>query len=84
MPSVVCWIANTPTQFGYEMHTNIIANPPTLKADLRNSVLARYNISGPPSDFPYRNEEEIFDAEKIIETLRGDKAEEAEQTKKKK
>jgi hypothetical protein len=70
LPSVVCWIGNTPTQFGYDIHTNIIANPPTTRPELRHSVFSRYNISGQPTEFPYNNEDEIFDADKIIEALR--------------
>lgn len=69
-PSVVCWIGNTPIQFGYDIHTNIIANPPTIRPELRHSVFSRYNISGQPTEFPYNNEAEIFDAHKIIEALR--------------
>ncbi len=70
LPSVVCWIANTPSQFGYEMHTNIIAPPPTLKPDYKNSVFTKFNISGLPSEFCYNSEDEIFDADAIIEILR--------------
>ncbi len=66
MPSVVCWIGNTPTQFGYDLHTNIIAAPPTIKPDLRQSVFSKYNISGAPTEFPYRSEQEIFNADQII------------------
>lgn len=83
MPSVVCWVANAPSQFGYAMHTNIIANSPTLKPNLRNSVLAKFNITGPPSDFPYNNEDEIFDADKIIAALRGNPQQATEESKKK-
>lgn len=70
MPSVVCWIANKPSQFGYDMHHNIVANAPTLKPELRNSVFSRYNITGQVTEFPYNSEEEIFDAGRIIEALR--------------
>ncbi|MCF8448466.1 MAG: hypothetical protein K9G49_01235 [Taibaiella sp.] len=70
LPSVVCWIANVPSQFGYEMHTNIIAHPPTLPPELRNSVFTRYNITGQVTEFPYHNEDEIFDADSIIAALR--------------
>jgi hypothetical protein len=73
LPSVVCWIANVPSQFGYTMHTNIMANEPTLEPELRNAVLAKYNTNGPEAEFPYNNEEEIFDVEKIIAALQGDK-----------
>lgn len=69
MPSVVCWIGNTPSQFGYDIHTNIIANKPTLKPELRQSVYSRYNISGQPTEFPYNNEDEIFNADEIIAAL---------------
>lgn len=71
MPSVVCWVGNTPQQFGYDMHTNIVANTPTIKPELRHSVFSRYNISGNPTEFPYNNEREIFNVEQIIEALRG-------------
>jgi hypothetical protein len=58
--SVVCWIGNVPSQFGYELHTNIVANPPTMKPELRHSVFSKYNISGQPTEFPYNSEAEIF------------------------
>lgn len=67
--SVVCWIGNTPSQFGYDVHTNIVANPPTIRPELRHSVFSKYNISGVPTEFPYRHEEEIFDFNEIIEAL---------------
>jgi hypothetical protein len=70
-PSVVCFIDDyTATHFGYDLHTNIIANSPTIKPELRHSVFSKYNISGTPTEFPYNNEAEIFDADKIIEALR--------------
>ncbi|MES2702722.1 MAG: hypothetical protein V4649_08795 [Bacteroidota bacterium] len=69
LPSVVCWVGNKPSQFGYDMHTNIVANPPTVKPELRHSVFGRYNISGQPTEFPYLHEGEIFDVNKIIEAL---------------
>lgn len=67
--SVVCWIGNVPSQFGYELHTNIVANPPTLKPELRHSVFSKYNISGQPTEFPYNSEAEIFNADRVIEAL---------------
>ena len=70
--SVVCWIGNQPEQFGYPMHTNIVANPPTLKPELRYSVFTRYNIAGQPTEFPYNNEDEIFDVARIIAELKKD------------
>ncbi len=72
LPSVVCWIANIPEQFGYPLHTNIIATPATVKTSLKNSVFSQYNITGPASDFPYNSEDEIFDADAIIAALCAD------------
>ncbi len=80
--SVVCWIANVPSQFGYEMHNNIIATPPTVEPELRGAVLSMYNTNGPEKEFPYNNEDEIFDADKIIAALQASQ-QPKEDTKKK-
>ena len=72
LPSVVFWNANVPSQFGYEMHTNIIANPPTLEPELKRAGLSMYNTNGPETEFPYNNEEEIINAEVLIEALKKD------------
>jgi len=69
-PSTVCWIANSPVVFGYELHDNILANTQTKKPELRNSFLQKYDISGNLLEFPYNNEQEIFDVDKIIQSLK--------------
>lgn len=69
-PSTVCWVANTPIVFGYDLHENILANPKTKKSELRNSFLQKYDISGNLLEFPYNSEEEIFDVNKIIESFK--------------
>ena len=69
-PSTVLWIANTPDVFGYKMHDNILANEFTLKPNLRNSVFTKFNIAGSLEEFPYENEEQIFDIEKVLESLK--------------
>lgn len=71
LPSVVCWIANSPEQLGYTLHNNILANAPTLKPELRNAVFSKYSIPGDVTEFPYRSEEEIFDVNKILEAVLG-------------
>jgi hypothetical protein len=68
-PSTVCWIANTPTVFGYDMHDNILANEFTTKPDLKASVFTKFNITGLLEEFPYQSEQEIFNEEQIIESL---------------
>ena len=69
-PSVVCMIDEyTAGHFSYDMHTTIIGNPPTIKPELRHSIYNKYNIAGQPIEFPYNNEAEIYDADRIIEAL---------------
>jgi len=69
LPSTVLWIANKPEVFGYSMHTNIIANPETKTPELRQSFLFKYDIAGNPLEFPYHDEKEIFDVEKVLASL---------------
>jgi hypothetical protein len=68
-PSVVCWVGNKPSQFGYDLHTNIVANLPTIKPELRHSVFGRFYNSGQPTELPYNNEGEIFDVNKILDAV---------------
>ena len=65
----VCWIANKPNVFGYEIHDNILANEFTVKPELKKSYLMKFNIGGDLNEFPYRNESEIFNVNKIIESI---------------
>lgn len=69
LPSVVCWIANSPDVFGYDLHTNIKANPFTHKPELKHSYLSKFNILGDPLEYPYNNDFEIFNVEDIITAL---------------
>lgn len=69
LPSVVCWIANDPNVFGYDLHTNVVAKPATRKPNLKYSYLHKYNIIGDPSEYPYVVDADIFDAKDIIAAL---------------
>lgn len=68
--SVVLWIANSPKVFGYDLHTNIVANKETTNPELRNAYLSKYNISGDLLEFPYNNEDEIFNVDEVINALK--------------
>ena len=68
--STVLWITNTPGVFGYDVHTNLEANPFTKRPEIRNSMYHPFNIEGEPLEFPYHSESEIFDVDKVIEALR--------------
>jgi len=70
LDSVVCWVVNSPKQFGYDSNTNILANPETRIPELKFSTYSKYNISGEPLEFPYNSDQEIFTAESIIEALK--------------
>jgi hypothetical protein len=70
MPSVVCWIANSPAQFGYSIHANIMSNSANIQPDLRFAQYNEFNIGGEPVESPYRNETDIFDAALIVKTVR--------------
>jgi hypothetical protein len=71
LPSTVLWIANKPKVFGYDIHDNIRANAETHEPELRNSLFAKYNIAGDPLEFPYNSEDDIFDIETVLISLRG-------------
>lgn len=70
MSSTVCWITNSPKVLGYEMHKNILAKPFNNQPELKNSYLAKFNIGGDPVEFPYQSEDDIFDVNEIIESLK--------------
>jgi len=70
LPSTVCWITNKPNVFGYEIHDNIISNIFTVKPELRNAYLGKFNIGGDLLEFPYNNESEIFDTNVIISSVK--------------
>lgn len=70
MSSTVLWIANKPEVFGYDVHDNIIHNPFTATPELKNAYLQKFNISGDLVEFPYNKESEIFDVDKVIESIK--------------
>jgi hypothetical protein len=70
LDSIVTWVGNTPSQFGYDNNTNIIANEENEIAELKNSVFSKYQINGDLLEFPFKSENDIFNVEDIIEALR--------------
>ena len=72
LPAVACWIIHNPKVLGYSLHTHIKANNYTNKPELKNSYISKFNIGGEVLEFPYNNEEEIFDVDKIIKALKND------------
>jgi hypothetical protein len=68
--SVVTWVANKPSQFGYDNNINIEPNAETVSPELKGSVFSKYQIDGNLIEFPYNSESEIFNLEEIINAIR--------------
>lgn len=68
LPSTVCWIANKPSVFGYEMHTNILPSAQHIHTFNKYSYLNQYDISGQIQQFPY-DTVNVFDINQIIEAV---------------
>lgn len=70
LPSVVAWIGTNPKVFGYDMHTNILANQFTKTLDLNHSYYQRLPLFEDISKIPYNDLKEVFDVSLIIEKLK--------------
>ncbi len=70
MASTVLWVANSPKVFGHAIHDNIVCNPFTVKPELKNAYLGKFNIIGDPLEFPYNNETEIFNIDEVIKSIK--------------
>ncbi len=69
LPSTVMWIATNPKVFGYDLHDNIVANQlPEFK--LPDSFIFNYNFEGITHECPYKTEEEMFDVDEIISSVK--------------
>ena len=69
LKSTVLWVGNSPKVFGYDIHDNILPNPERKKPDLRHAFLTKYNIAGALHEFPYDTETQIFNVDKVLESL---------------
>jgi len=69
LSSTVVWVATRPEIFGYELHTNIIPKKEYLKGTI-DSYLYDYNFTGLIHECPYENPHDIFNVEKILNSLK--------------
>lgn len=67
--STVCWVTTKPKVFGYKLHDNILANPFTKEPQVQNSVYQPFNLAQDISSIPYNDLREVFDTNKIIESI---------------
>ena len=67
--STVCWVTTKPKVFGYKLHDNIISNSFTKDPQIQNSVYQPFNLAQDISSIPYNDLNEVFDVDKIIESI---------------
>lgn len=68
LQSTVLWVVTNPNVFGYEEHTNIIANRQYLEGHA-GSYLFDYEITGIVPECPYSDYNEIFNINQILQTI---------------
>jgi len=67
--STVCWINTKPEIFGYKLHDNIRATAFTKEPTLTQAIYEPFGLSEDISSIPYNDLTEIFDTNKIIESI---------------
>jgi len=68
LKSSVLWIGNSPKVFGYDMHTNIeTVKPHNFK--LPGSYLFDFDFNGSEHEYPFNENEDLFDIDKIFEAI---------------
>lgn len=69
LKSTVLWIGTSHINYGYRMHTNIVANPPQNTNKMIDSYLFDYSLEGLVHECPYNNLNEIFNLEEILNNI---------------
>lgn len=69
LKSTVLWIGTSPKVFGYDMHTNVIATPPTGVTKLIDSYLFDYQFTGELHECPYFSVDDMFRIEDILTSI---------------
>ena len=67
--SDVFWIGTSPKNFGYVLHNNIVANPPTNVTKMIDSYLFDYSFDGVTHECPYFTIEEMFNVADVIKNI---------------
>lgn len=70
LPSVIGWVTTKPKIFGYDLHTNIIANKPTKEINLEINAYSKHLLYEDILTLPYNNFNEILDTQSIIKSLK--------------
>lgn len=67
--STVCWITTKPKVFGYNLHDNVLAESFTKEPQIQNSIYQPFNLAQEIHTIPYNDLNEVFDVNKIIESI---------------
>ncbi len=69
LKSTVCWSNTKPEIFGYKLHDNIKSNPFTKELNYEEASYAPFNLSEGIHNFPYNDLSEVFDSNKIFQSI---------------
>ena len=68
LPSLVLWNGTSPSVFGYDMHENIeTIKPHNFK--LPGSYLFDFDFNGPEQEYPFEDDDNLYDIDTIFEYL---------------
>lgn len=69
LPSTVLWVGTSPKSFGYDMHQNIVANPPKGNVKLPDSVYFDYQLGGLSYECPYSSLDEMYNTTEVLDKI---------------
>ena len=69
LKSTVLWVGTSPNNFGYEMHSNVVAKPPKGNVKMIDSYLFDYSFEGISHECPYMDANEMFDINDIFKSI---------------
>ena len=72
LPSTVCWITTNPIVLGYDLHDNIFANPHAKEFTTTSKTFSQYELNEGILDIPWTDEEDVFDINKIFQSINKD------------
>ena len=67
-PATVLWNGTSPKVFGYDMHTNITTKIP-YEFKLPGSYLFDFDFNGNEIEYPFTEDQEIFNVDEIIKAV---------------
>ena len=69
LKSTVLWVGTSPKNFGYDIHSNIVANPPKGNVKMIDAYLFDYSFEGIAHECPYMDFSEMFDVNDIFKSI---------------